>query len=184
MGRFDWPKPAAHVAHGAHVLRPGDSVNVPIAQSLHARSLVGVAAAVMYVPAAHAALTAVHAMVLLVAENVAPATQAEHCRSAVLVPSVARPWPAGQVLHVVHAASFPTVLLNWPAGHIAHVRSEVAVAALSWYAPAAHSSPTGVHALPSSVAENEMPTAHAAHWRSEIAEPTRTIPCPAAHTAH
>jgi hypothetical protein len=183
-GVFDWPKPAVHVAHGAHVLRPGDSVNVPIAQSLHTRSLVAVAAMVMYVPAAHATLTAVHATILLVAENVAPATHAEHWRSTVLLPSVARPWPAGHVLQVVHATSFPTELLKWPSGHVAHVLSEMAVAALSRYLPAAHSSLTGVHSLPSSVAENEMPTAHAAHWRFAIAEPTKTIPCPAAHTAH
>ena len=43
----DTPSPAAHVVHGEHALRPGEAVKVPCAHSVHTRSLVAVAVAVM-----------------------------------------------------------------------------------------------------------------------------------------
>ena len=87
----DWPWPAGHVAHAVHDMRPALAVNVPCAHVAQARSLLTVATAVVYVPEAHAALTATHASPLVPTEYVAPATQAAHWRSEAAVPSTERP---------------------------------------------------------------------------------------------
>jgi hypothetical protein len=70
------PWPTAHVAHVAHsstsVVLLASALKVPAAQLAHCRSLPAVAAAVVWKPAAHGALTAAHAAPSLVAENVVP----------------------------------------------------------------------------------------------------------------
>jgi hypothetical protein len=132
----DMPWPTAHVAHVAHsstasvVLVP--ALKVPAAQLAHCRSLLVVAAAVVWKPAAHGALTAAHAAPSLVAENVAPAWQAAHWRSAKAEPATDMPWPAA---HVAHAAQLSTASvfklasdLNVPVAHGVHVRSDEVVA--------------------------------------------------------
>jgi hypothetical protein len=137
----DMPWPTAHVAHAAHsstasvVLMP--ALKVPATQLVHCRSLLAVAAAVVRNPAAHGALTAVHASPLFAGENVEPATHPAHWRSAVAEPTEDMPCPAVQVAHVAHA-SLPAAALNMPAGHAEHMRLDVSVGAMISYSPAAH----------------------------------------------
>ena len=67
------------------------ALNVPVAHATHVRSLLAVALNLVYVPAAHLALTATHASPLSAPEYVEPATHAAHCRSAVAEPSADMP---------------------------------------------------------------------------------------------
>jgi hypothetical protein len=71
------------VVHTAHVsvavvLALTAALNEPDAHVSHSRSLLAVAAVLVKVPAAHTALTVVHAAPLSSLENVVPATQAAH----------------------------------------------------------------------------------------------------------
>ena len=124
----DWPSPAGHVAHGAHVLSPALAVKDSAAQAAHTRSLDTVAAVAVCSPAAHGARTALHAAAPSLAENVEPATQAPHTRSVLSLPSTVLPSPAG---HVRHAAQLvlPATLVNVPGAQAAQTRSADAVAA-------------------------------------------------------
>ena len=122
---------SAQLSVASVVLAP--ALNEPAAHAAHVRSLLLVAAAVVWKPAAHGALTATHAAPLSTAENVAPATQEAHWRSAVAVPAADWPWPAG---HVAHTAQLSvavvlalTLALNEPFAQAAHVRSLLTVAA-------------------------------------------------------
>jgi hypothetical protein len=137
----DMPWPTAHVAHAAHSSTASVvlvlALKVPSAQLAHCRSLLAVAAAVVWKPAVHGALTAAHAAPSLVAENVAPAWQAAHWRSAVAEPTEDMPCPTVQVAHVAHD-SLPAAALNEPAGHAEHTRLDVSVGAMISYSPAAH----------------------------------------------
>ena len=104
----------------------------PGAHVSHVRSLLALAAVLVKVPAPHAALTGAHASPLSTAENVEPATQPAHWRSADAVPSTARPEPTAHVAHdaQLSVASVELVpALNVPGAHAAHVRSLLAVAA-------------------------------------------------------
>jgi hypothetical protein len=137
----DMPWPTAHVAHAAHSSTASVvlvlALKVPSAQLAHCRSLLAVAAAVVWKPAVHGALTAAHAEPSVVAENVAPAWQAAHWRSAVAEPTEDMPCPTVQVAHVAHD-SLPAAALNEPAGHAEHTRLDVSVGAMISYSPAAH----------------------------------------------
>ena len=124
------PEPTPHVRHAAHVLRPAVAVNVPAPHAPHDRSLDAVATTVVCKPGAHGWRTAAQALPSSVLEYVEPATQAAQVRSAVAVPSVARPEPTPHVRHALHDAALPAALLNWPAGHASHVRSDDALGAV------------------------------------------------------
>ena len=186
------PWPAAHVAHVAQlstasvVLVP--ALKVPSAQLAHCRSLLAVAAAVVWKPAAHGALTSAHAAPSLLAENVAPAVQAAHWRSAVAEPAADMPWLAP---HVAHAAqlSLTVVLalalaLKEPNAQASHSRSLLEVAPCLVNVPAEHLALTETHAAPLSVVEKEAPASQVSHWRLAVADPADDWPCPAGHVAH
>lgn len=140
----DMPSPAAHMVHAAQVARPVAAVNVPFAHSVHTRSLVAVAAELVYVPLLQAELTARHTSSLSAMENVVPVTQAEHWRSAVAVPSTVRPSPAGQVRHAAHEL-WSDVAVNVPPGHGEQTRLDVAVAAELSNVPATHTGVSVAH---------------------------------------
>ena len=74
----------------------------------HVRSALALAALFMNEPAAHGALTALHALPSFTSEYVVPTTHAAHWRSAVALPALDMPWPTGHVAHAVHA-SLPAV---------------------------------------------------------------------------
>ena len=107
------PKPAAHVLQLAQSSLPAVVLNCPVAHTAHTRSDEAEGAMLRYSPASHAALTGVHVEPSMVSENVVPALQAAHTRSAVVEPAVACPWPAGHVRHAAHAW-LPAVALNVP----------------------------------------------------------------------
>ena len=169
--------------HSEHEAKPAPLVKRPAAQGAHTRSDDAVATAAVCDPAGQGTRTAAHDSPFLVAENVTPAAQAAHCRSAVLEPAADMPEPAAHVAHLAHA-SLPAVALKWPGAHDAHVRSLDLVAARSMNSPAAHSPRIGAHAAPLSVPEYVAPCAHAAHWRSAASEPAAETPCPAGHVRH
>ena len=146
------PKPAGHVAHGAHAPFPDDALNCPAAHAVHVRSLESVAALFMYSPAAHSPRMAAHAAPLSSAENVAPSSHAAHWRSAVSEPATDMPSPAAHVFHATQAW-LPAVALNVPLAQSSHVRSSVAVAVALVCWPAAHGARTLVHAAPLSAPE-------------------------------
>ena len=108
------------------------ALNVPEAHAAHCRSLLAVAATVVWKPGPHGALTALHALPSLVVENVEPAMHAAHSRSEVAEPNEEWPWPVGHVAHAVQLSVASVVLvmaLNVPGAHAAHCRSLLAVAA-------------------------------------------------------
>ena len=121
----------------AHASLPALLLKVPLGHAAHVRSVLAVGALSRYVPAAHGALTATHALPSLTLEYVEPTTHAAHWRSSVADPALDMPWPAGHVAHAVHA-SLPTVALKVPAGHAEHTRLLVSVGALVSYSPAGH----------------------------------------------
>ena len=194
------------MAHRVHASFPGVAVKVPAGHGSHTRSLLTVAAVVVYKPGPHGALTDWHAAPLSSVEYVVPATQAAHCRSAVAEPGADWPWPAGHVAHAVHA-SFPCVALKVLFTHAEHTRLEMVVGAVISNSPAAHvliswhtlsnasvaavaincvplHVVTFTHAAPLSSSEYDVPTVQAAHWRSVVAEPGVAWPWPTGHVAH
>jgi hypothetical protein len=68
-------------------MRPALSVKVPDLQSLHVRSLLAVARAVVYVPATQALLTASHEAVPPVAVNATPTSHDVQVLSALALPA-------------------------------------------------------------------------------------------------
>ena len=122
------PEPAGHNAHAAHAISPSLAANVPKAHGAQVRSLLAVATATVYDPAAQGALTVLQASAPAVAENVEPTWHAVHVRSDTAEPTWVNPVPAPHVLHAVHAL-FPAVAVKDPSTQLAHVRSLVAVAA-------------------------------------------------------
>jgi hypothetical protein len=84
----DMPKPAGHVVQALHDIAPAFALKVPASQLAHLRSLVAVAMAVVYVPAAHGALTVLHTAPLVASENVSPTVHGAHWRSAVAEPAL------------------------------------------------------------------------------------------------
>ena len=177
-----WPKPGLHEDQVVHVLRPGDAANVPDAHTAHSRSLDAVGVAVVYVPVAQTARTVSQVLPPTLPENVEPATQATHWRSAMVEPPTDCPKPTGHVLQFVQLP-LPEVALNWPLGHAAHARSDEAVGTTLRYSPIAHAELTGVHAAPSLVSEKVVPTMQAAHARSRLAVGSVTSPWPTEHAA-
>jgi hypothetical protein len=172
------PAPTAHVAHATQAALPAAALNVPLAQVAHVRSVDAVATLSMNEPAAHGALTAAHALPSLVAENVAPAVQAAHWRSAVAEPAAVIPMPTGHVAHAAHSSTASVVLmlaLKVPARQLVHCRSLLAVAAAVVRKPAVHGALTAAHAAPSLVAENVAPAVQAAHWRSAVVVPAASL---------
>ena len=108
----DWPSPDGQVDQGvqgsiAVVLAPG--LNVPEAHAAHSRSLVTVAAALVYVPAPHAAETDAQASPESASEYVVPSPHAAHVRSDEADGAAVCPWPAGHVDHAVHVRSLVAV---------------------------------------------------------------------------
>ena len=96
------------------------------------RSLLAVAAMLVWKPGAHAVLTTLHAPPSLTSEKVKPALQPLHSRSAIAEPSLRRPWPTGHVAHAVQlsVAAVELVLdLKVPSLQLSHARSLLAVAA-------------------------------------------------------
>jgi hypothetical protein len=130
-----WPWPAGHVAQAEHAPLPATSLKWPAAHAAQSRSDVVVGAALRYSPAAHSALTAVHALPLSVLLKVATPSHASHTRSAVAEPAVFWPWAAGHVAQAAHA-SLPAVVLNICSGHSEHTRSDVVVGSAVEYSPA------------------------------------------------
>jgi hypothetical protein len=164
------------------------ALKVPPAQLAHCRSLLAVAAAVVWKPAAHGTLTAVHAVPSLVAENVAPAWQAAHWRSATAEPATDMPWPAA---HVAHAAQLSVAVvlvlvlaLKESNAQASHSRSLLEVAPCLVNVPAEHLALTATHAAPLSVVEKKAPASQVSHWRLAVADPADDWPCPAGHVAH
>ena len=187
MPSTERPWPAGHVAHAAQLMRPALAVNVPGAQSAQVRSLLAVAVALVYLPGAQGLLTATHAAVPPLAENVAPLWHGVHVLSAVAEPA-AKPKPAE---HVAHAAQLSVAVvpalalaLNVPVAHAWHSRSLLAVAPAEVNEPAAHVALTAAHASPLLTDENVEPTAHGAHWRSDVAVPSAIMPKPTGHALH
>ena len=176
------PDPTPHFAQALHFCRPAEAVKVPSRHAAHVRSLLAVAAAVMYEPAAQGWLTASQDAVPTDFEKDTPAWHAVHERSVLSVPA-AQPNPAGHVPHATHAW-LPDVALKELAPHTRQVRSVDAVGALSMYAPAGHGAPTAAHALPSLDLENVVTPSHAPHSRSAVAEPAAVWPSPAGHVRH
>ena len=179
----DWPSPTRHVANVAQLstlsvpaLAP--ALNVPEAQGAHTTSLLAVAAAVVRVPAAHDELTVVHSVPLFSVENVEPGTHAAHWRSAVALPSAARPLPTGHVAQAAHAER-PTSALKVPSAHAAHTRSLVVVAYFKVYVPMAHGGLTALHAAPLISSEYVAPATQPEHCRSPVADPATVSPWPA-----
>jgi len=179
---LDMPEPAGHVDHSVHAIVPLLAVKVPEPQSAHARSLLTVASAVVYAPATHGALTALHASPLLAPENVSPNAQGVHRRSAVAEPALDMPEPAGHVDHLAHAI-MPLLAVKVPEPQLAHVRSLFAVASAAVYVPAAQGPLAELHASPLSAPENDAPTSQASHWRFAVAEPACDWPYPTAQLA-
>ena len=146
------------------------------------------AAAVVWEPGPHGALTAMHASPLSTGEYAVPTSQAAHWRSAASEPAADWPWPAGQVAHGVHesvAVVFVLVpSLKWPEAHAVHMRSLLAVAAVVVWKPGPHGALTATHTSPLSTGEYVVPTSQAAHWRSAVAVPAADWPWPAGHVAH
>ena len=132
------PCATGHVRHEAHALRPELALKLPDAHAAHTRFLDTVAAAAVCSPAAHGARTVLHAAALELAENVEPALQAAHWRSATAVPSVSSPWPTAHSDHGVQASALPALLLNCPAAHTVHTRSDDSPGAALSYRPALH----------------------------------------------
>jgi hypothetical protein len=145
------PCPTAQVFHAVQEDWPVLEVKLPAAQSAHVRSELVVALAVVYLPAAQAALTALQAAPLAVVEKY-PVWHAAHARSAVALPALVMPSPMG---HVDQAAQevWPALEVNIPAAQSAHVRSELSVAATVVYLPATQASLTAVHIVSSFVLE-------------------------------
>jgi hypothetical protein len=112
-------------------------LNVPSAHAAHFRSLLAVAATVVWKPGAHAALTGGQGAPLFTSENVEPALQAAHLRSVVVEPAVDSPWPTGHVAHAMHAW-LPALLLKVPFWHGEHLRSDARVFGVVSYSPALH----------------------------------------------
>jgi hypothetical protein len=184
---LDMPEPAGHVDHSVHAIMPLLAVKVPEPQSAHARSLLTVASAVVYAPATHGALTALHGESAPENDsggipnpfqtNVLPNTQGVHRRSAVAEPALDMPEPAGQVDHSVHAI-MPLLAVKVPEPQSAHVRSLLVVARAVVNLPAAHGALTQVHAV-SPPPEKVDPSTHTAHCRFSVADPACTTPEPA-----
>jgi hypothetical protein len=107
-------------------------LNVPSAHAAHFRSLLAVAATVVWKPGAHASLTALHALPSSTSEKLKPALQPLHSRSTISEPSLRSPWPTGHVAHAVQlsVAAVELVLdLKVPSLQLSHARSLLAVAA-------------------------------------------------------
>jgi hypothetical protein len=188
----DRPEPIGHVTHVAQlstasvVLVP--ALKAPAAQLAHCRSLLAVAAAVVRNPAAHGALTAVHASPLFAGENVEPATHPAHWRSVVAEPTKDMPWPAVHVAHVeqlsVAVVLVLVLALKESNAQASHSRSLLEVAPCLVNVPAEHFALTETHTAPLSVVEKEAPASQVLHWRSAVADPADDWPCPAGHVAH
>lgn len=142
---------------------PAVALNWPAAHVAHVRSLESVGAWSRYWPAAHGALTAVHALPSSVAENVDPSTHALHTRSATAEPACDSPWPAAHVCHATQAW-LPGAALNMPLAHGAHSRSDEAPKVAVSYSPGAH-------------------TVMAWHTRSAAPVGAANVNCPLGHTA-
>ena len=194
------------MAHRVHVSFPGVALKVPVGHGSHTRSLLTVAAVLVYKPGPHGALTGWHAAPLSSSEYDVPTVHSAHWRSAVAEPGADWPCPAGHVAHAVHV-SFPGVALNVLFTHAEHTRLDMAVGAAISVSPAAHvliswhtlsnasvaavaincvplHVVTFTHAAPLSSSEYEAPAVHAAHWRSASAEPATSWPWPTGHVAH
>ena len=75
---LDSPWPTKHVDHVVHASLPAAALKVPCAQVAHVRSALALAALSMNKPAAHGALTGLHALPSLTSEYVVPTTHAAH----------------------------------------------------------------------------------------------------------
>ena len=90
-----------HVDHAVQAARLGLLAKVPGAHGAHVRSLLAVATAVVYEPAAHGWLTDAQATPPSKAENEAPTSHGAHWRSAMTEPALDIPEPAGHVAHAL-----------------------------------------------------------------------------------
>ena len=163
-----WPKPAGQVAHATHDMRPSLAAKVPKTHGAQVRSLLAVATAVVYDPAAHGGLTSLQAPPDTSAENVYPISHGAHSRSAVDEPAVTCPYPSWHAVQSVHFS--PASAANVPDGHGAHARSLLNVAALKRNVPAGHRGLVTMHVAEFSISEY-VPAKHAAHVRSAVGEP-------------
>jgi hypothetical protein len=177
---LDMPEPAGHVDHSVHAIMPLLAVKVPEPQSAHVRSLLVVARAVVNLPAAHGALTQVHA-VSPPPEKVDPSTHTAHCRFSVADPACTTPEPAGQVDQVVQDP-WPAEDANDPSWHGVHVRSLLAVAAAVVNEPGAHGWLTATQGSTPPDTEYATPTLQASQALSSVVDPV-THPNPGEQTA-
>ena len=187
----DWPSPFGHVAQAEQlsvasvVLVP--ALKRPAPHSAHVRSLLALAATVVRKPLPHGALTSWHAVPSLTFENVAPAVQPWHSRSAIAEPVLRRPWPTGHVDHVVQRSVASVELvpdLKAPASHGLHSTSLLAVAATVVYDPGPQAELTARHVALLSTFEYVDPAAQEVHWRSAVLEPGLDRPLPVEHVDH
>jgi hypothetical protein len=135
------PWPTGHVSQASQLSVATAELEldlyVPDPHGLHCRSLLAVAATVVWKPGPHAGVAVWQTALLSSEENVTPATQEAHLRSVAAVPTADRPLPVAHVAHFVQL-SIATVLalgpaLNQPAAQASHVRSTLEVAtAIVW----------------------------------------------------
>ena len=177
------PKPAGHIVQALHDIAPAFALKVPASQLAHLRSLLAVAMAVVYVPGAHGALTALHTAPLMAAENVSPTVHGAHWRSAVAEPALDCPYPTPHAVQTVHL-SLPNVDLKNPSGQRAQTRSELVVDAMLMYWPGMHGAFTALQALPSLTSEKAVTPLQTPHSRFTIAEPESICPWPTGQTSH
>jgi hypothetical protein len=170
----DMPSPTGHVAQAEQlsvasvVLVP--ALKRPAPHSRHCRSLLALAATVVRRPGPHDALTSWHAAPLSTFENVEPAVQPAHWRSADLEPGTNWPWPAGHVAHVAQRIK-PALAVNVPVLQLSHVRSLLAVASAVVYLPAMHGLLTASQVAVPPTAVNVTPIWHGEQLLFSVAVP-------------
>ena len=176
----DMPKPAGHIVQALHDIAPAFALKVPASQLAHLRSLLAVAMAVVYVPGAHGALTALHTAPLMAAENVSPTVHGAHWRSESEDPAVVMPNPIGHVDQTPHDMR-SALAVNVPGLQSSHVLSLDAVAAFFKKVPGLQGALILSHAVSLCEAENVDPTSHGAQRRSAMSEPALDMPSPGGH---
>ena len=171
---WDWPSPTGHVAHAVQlsvaIVELVLLLNMPSAHEAHVRSLLAVAATVVWKPGAHGALTAWQGAPLSTSEKVEPAVQVAHSRSAIFEPSLDCPCVTGHVCQVVQLMR-PALRVKVPELQLSHVRSLLAVANAVVNVPATQALLTAMHVLVPPVAEKFTPTWHGEHVLSENMDP-------------
>ena len=191
-GVLDAPCPVGQVAHAAQAsvavtLALALALYVPEAQVAHSRSPETVAATLVYVPAAQAADTALHALPSFSLFQLVPSPQDAQLRSTDAEGVFDAPWPTGHVAQAAQESVDVTLalvpVLNVSDGHAVHATLLLTVAATLVYVPAAQAEDTAVHAAPLSASEYVVPSSQAVHVRSDEAEGAAVCPWPAGQVA-